>query len=933
MRTVLSVLACALFATAATTNAQQRMDQAYADKIAEFTTDDRFVNEWVDHLPESDSVPSPLEYFGTIIGDPSTLHYTSEIYGYLRAVADASPRVRIRSIGTTEENREMIEVIISSEQNLEDLEANRLRLNRLADPRLISEAEAQDVIRVTTPIYYITAGLHSPETGSPEMVMELTYRLAVEENNMIQAIRENVVFIFTPVAEPDGRDRVVDTYRYAASNEDVGPKLTYWGAYVAHDNNRDGFGLALKLTRNLLGSFLHWKPQVMHDLHESANYLYVSTGLGPYNEYIDPITIDEWHNLAHEEVSELTRKDMPGVYTHAFYNGWAANYLIWIANTRNSIGRFYETRGNSRPGTYELKLNDSATSRKWYRPNPPLEKTTWSLRNNTNYMQSGVLVALKYTADNATRFVENFYLKSRRALERGRDEAPFAWVFPTDQLRPIGTVNLINILIDQGLEVHQAREDLEWTSDEDTLSASAGSYVVRLDQPYSTLAHVLLDRQNFPKGADPPYDDTGWTLPLMHNVTFHKVEDASILEADMQLLSEHVRVDGGIEPGSGSFFIVNNSTDDNFSVFRFRLKNVAFFAAEDSFSVDDTKFNAGSFIIEKDGNGRNLSNRLDEVAVALGVTVHVMAERPKVSMHEVEVPRIGLIHTWVATPQDAGWWQIGFDKIGIPYDYLSEQDLTSTDLKDYDVLILPRTRASSQSLVAGNSRVGEPLPWKRSRDYPHIGHIDETSDARVGMGYDGLAKLKRFIEEGGVFITEGPTSAFPIDMALIRRVSIRRTPNLKARGSIVKTVRADSMSPILYGYGESLPAYFNQSPVFQVNKNVGGRTTPDWYKDEAWSAEVPRTVLEFAKEGINLSGMLTGESELTGKPAVLDVPVGEGHVILFAIRPFRRWNTQGSHALVFNTILHWNDLRVGWPERPSDDDEETPAVDHHWFEN
>ncbi|TDI70863.1 MAG: hypothetical protein E2O85_03095, partial [Bacteroidetes bacterium] len=412
MRIVLFFVACTFSIAATTSYAQQQMDEEYADKIAEFTTDDRFVNEWVDHLPASEDVPSPLQYFGTIIGDPTTLHYSSEIYSYLRAVADASPRVQVRSIGTTEESREMIEVIISSEENMQDLEENRMRLNRLADPRTITEEEAEELVAASTPIYYITAGLHSPETGSPEMVMELAYRLAVEENEMIQAIRENVVLIFIPVAEPDGRDRVVDTYRYAASNEDVGPRLTYWGAYVAHDNNRDGFGLALKLTRNVLGSFLHWKPQVMHDLHESGNYLYVSTGLGPYNEYIDPITIDEWHNLAYEEVSELTKRNMPGVYTHAFYNGWAANYLIWIANTRNSIGRFYETRGNSRPGTYELKLNDNATSRKWYRPNPPLEKTTWSLRNNTNYMQSGVLVALKYTADNASDFVENFYLKS-----------------------------------------------------------------------------------------------------------------------------------------------------------------------------------------------------------------------------------------------------------------------------------------------------------------------------------------------------------------------------------------------------------------------------------------------------------------------------------------------------------------------------------------
>ncbi|TDI75349.1 MAG: hypothetical protein E2O84_04480, partial [Bacteroidetes bacterium] len=458
--------------------AQDYLDDRYGQLIQEFTTSPRFMNDLVDHLPASETVPSPLEFFGTIIGDPTGLHNTTEIYRYLRAVADASDRVQIRSIGTSEEGREMIEVIVSSVENMSDLDANRTRLNRLADPRTLEEDEAQQLIASSTPIYYITAGLHSPETGSPEMVMELAYRLAVGESDMIQRIRENVVLVFTPVAEPDGRDRVVDIYKYAAANDSIGPNLTYWGAYVAHDNNRDGYGLALALTRNILDSFTYWKPQVMHDLHESANYLYVSTGLGPYNEHIDPITIDEWHKIAYEEVAELTKRDMPGVWTHAFYNGWAANYLIWIANTRNSTGRFYETLGNSKPGTYERKLNKSSTSRKWYRPNPPLEKVDWSLRNNTNYMQSGVLVALNYVAENATDFVENFYLKSKRSVQAGMDRAPYAWVIPEDQLRTVGTRDLIDLLRRQGLEVHRATDELTWMDDETELSASAGSYVI-----------------------------------------------------------------------------------------------------------------------------------------------------------------------------------------------------------------------------------------------------------------------------------------------------------------------------------------------------------------------------------------------------------------------------------------------------------------------
>lgn len=904
-------LALVLLLAAAPAYGQDQMDEEYGALIEEYTTNVRFSNHMVNHLPLSDTVPSPLEHFGTIIGAPGILHYSDEIYGYLRALADASPRVAIRTIGMTEEGREQIEVIIANEETMANLDEYRGYLNRLADPRTVTDDEAGEMIRQAKPIYYLTAGLHSPETGSPEMVMELAYRLAVSDAPMIQNIRDNIITVFTPLAEPDGRDRIVDIYRYRAENDGVGPSLTYWGAYAAHDNNRDGYGLALNLTRNILGTFNHWKPTLMHDLHESVSYLYTSTGLGPYNQWIDPITVDEWHNLAYEEVSELTRRNMPGVWTHAFYNGWAANYLIWMANTRNSAGKFYETFGNSIPETIERTLSNRQTSREWYRPNPPLEKTMWSLRNNTNYMQSGVLIALRYMADNRVEFVENFWIKSSNSLERGRTEAPFAWVIPREQLRHSGTTDLVNLLMDQGLEVHEADDEATW-SDETHLAE--GDFVIRADQPYNTLARVLLEKQDFPSGANAPYDDTGWTLSLAHNVTVHAVADSSILESPMTRVTDHVTASGGIS-GRGQWLVANHTTDDNFALLRFEMgADVEVLAAEEAFDHGDHSFNAGSYIIRGPVDG------LDELAERLEVPIRAFRDEPDVATHTVEVPRVGLIHTWTSTPQDAGWWHFAFDEIGIPYTYLSEQDL-SGDLSGFDVLILPRARSSSQALVRGNSRVGPALPWMPSEEYPHIGKIDQTEDQRLGMGYDGLGNLTDWIEAGGVFITTGSSAAFPIDMGITRRISIRETRNLQARGSLVRTTVDDS-SPITYGYTGDIPMYFSAGPVFSINKSLGDARTPDWYKDEAWMAEVPRTVVSFAKEDIKMTGMLEGEGELTGTPAVVDVPVGEGHVVLFAGRPVRRWNTHGNHALVLNTILHWNDLRTGWPERPAPDEED-----------
>lgn len=917
---------------------ERALDEAYAEKIREYTTDERFLSDLVDHLPASDGVPSPLDHFGTIIGAPEILHTTEEIHGYMRALAQASPRVVVRGIGTTEEMREMIEVIVADEATIEDLESHRAALNRLADPRGLDDEEARRLILGTKPIYYFTAGLHSPETGPPEMVMELAYRLAVGESPMIRNIRERVITVIVPVTEPDGRDRMVDTYRYRKANRDVGPSLRYWGKYVAHDNNRDGNGFGLALTRNILDAYLHWKPTVMHDLHESGYFLYTSTGSGPYNERIDALTIDEWHNLAHEEVTELTKRGMPGVWTHAFYTGWAANYLMWIANTRNSIGRFYETLGNGGADTREREIPDRATSREWYRPNPPLEKVVWSLRNNTNYMQSGALVALGYTADHAEEMLETFWLRGKRAVERGRSEAPHAWVIPREQRRRIAAAELVNLLHRQGIEVHVAAGSPGPAAEpepageaepgaepergaEDGPRVRQGDYLVRMDQPYRNLVQILLAEQNFPEDATPPYDDTGWTLPYLYGVEATPIDDPAILAAPMRSLVRPIALAGRLAGTGSSVYVVSNTTDDQVAMLRFRLSDVRMEAAESAFEAGGRRYPAGSFLIPTDGNPSDLEERLAAEARELGLEVQGVPARPEVPTHDLEPPRIGLVHTWVATPQDAGWWRLAFDLRGIPYTHLSEQDLGTADLSSFDVLILPSHRASPQELVRGTTEAGPPVPWRGSAEYPALGRIDETDDVRRGMGYEGLLALQRFLERGGVLIAEGSATRFPVQMGLTRRVEIESPAGLVARGTVLRTAVADTASPIAYGYPETFASYYNQMPVFDVDDEVGGSGVPDWLKDETWELEVPRTVLRFAEDDVLMSGMLRGETGIAGTPAVVDVPVGEGHVVLFATRPFWRLETYGSHALVFNTLLHWNDLRAGWPERPEEEEE------------
>src|SRR6266850_3818966 len=314
---LMAIILCVFFApflladgeSAAGRDPKQPVDEAYTAKMKKYTTEPFFTSPLVNYLPASKNVPTPEAVLGDVAGAPGILPYAADVYKYMRMLEKASPRVKVFSIGTTEEGREMIAVAVSSEENLKKLEENRAKLAKLADPRTLqmNDAEADKIVAQAAPVYYITGTIHSTETGAPTALMELAYRLAVDESAYVKEIRDGMITLITPVVEVDGRDRMVDLYKWhlAHPNENY-PNLIYWGHYVAHDNNRDAMGLSLKLTKNVLKTYVDWKAQVLHDLHESVAYLYDNTvGDGPYNAWIDPILADEWQMIGYNNVNEM----------------------------------------------------------------------------------------------------------------------------------------------------------------------------------------------------------------------------------------------------------------------------------------------------------------------------------------------------------------------------------------------------------------------------------------------------------------------------------------------------------------------------------------------------------------------------------------------------------------------------------------------------
>jgi hypothetical protein len=969
----------------------QPIDEGYTQKIHEYTTEPFFSSPLVDYLPASTTVPTPKAVLGDIAGAPGKLPYSQDVYRYMRMLEKASRRVKVYSIGATEEGREMIAVAVSSEANMSKLEENRARLARLADPRTINmdDAEAERLVAASTPIYYITGTIHSSETGAPTALMELAYRLAVDESPYIKAIRDGVITLITPIVEVDGRDRMVDTYNWhlAHPNEGLLP-LIYWGHYVAHDNNRDAMGMTLKLTQNVAKTFLTWKAQVLHDLHESVPYLYDNTvGDGPYNAWIDPILTDEWQLMGWNNVSEMTKFGMPGVFTHGTFDTWSPGYLMFIGASHNGISRLYETFGNDGADTVERTLSPEEYSRTWYLQNPPLPKARWSQRNNNNYEETGLLTALSYFSANSKLFLHNFYLKSKRSIQKPRTSGPAAYVFPAGDPRPGAQAELLRTLQLQGCEISRATAPFSVTvkkkkvqpegADQKTAAAPVpkpaedkkksepqtetrqfptGSYVVRMDQPYSRIADMLLDYQywspNDPQKA--VYDDTGWTFGELGDIQVVRVTDVTVLDAPMERVNGEVRAAGGMK-GSGSVYVINHNTDTALMTLRYRFKEAAMEAAEEPFEASGQKFNRGSFIV------RNVNGaELERAASELGLQVLAAASAPPVKSHTIKAARIAMMHTWLST-QDEGWWRLALDNLKVPYHYISTQDVAKdNNLKaKYDVILFAPVGAGNPiAIIQGMPMWGNPLPWKTTSLTPNLGKIDSTDDVRPGLGWSGVANLQIFVRSGGLLISVTDTAKFAVTTGFTPGVSIQPAQHLKVTGSILRSKFVDSASPIAYGYGDGLSIYTYEGPIFNVSSLIGGgrRSTeerlrptgrgtvddpdtpqgrlvaeaPEEPHAETWQSlpvtdeqrrdgiDVippryrPRVVLRYGDaKDLLVSGLLEAGAEIAQHAAVIDVPVGNGHVVLFSNNPIWRGETQGSYFLVFNAILNFDNLNAG----------------------
>jgi hypothetical protein len=541
-------------------------------------------------------------------------------------------------------------------------------------------------------------------------------------------------------------------------------------------------------------------------------------------------------------------------------------------------------------------------------------------------------------------------------------------VLPADAAELNRQLQLLNVLKLQHVEVQQLSAAVTSSvppakrGDKPTTQTfPAGSYVVRLDQPYSRVADALLDKQYWAPD-DPqkhPYDDTGWSFTQLFNVKAVRLTDAAILKAPMTPVADLDQASGKISGagsvGSGSIYAIANTGQTSLLPLVYALKQAHVETTEKAFDAEGKHFGAGSLLI----------TQADEPSLAatlrkLSLDATRLSASPSVATHPAAAPRIAFMHTWLGT-QTEGWWRLAFDKAGIPFSYISTQTAASEgDLRGkYDVIVFaPVGRSSSQDIINGLPKWGNALPWQKSEITPNLGLLDSTPDMREGLGYDGLAHLQTFVEKGGLLITCEDTAQFAIDTGLAPGVSVASN-DARVVGSVLNSVFVAPSSPIANGYGAGLPVMSANGMVFNVSNTLGrqgGRLLMDPYehrptgrggpddsditqgrqlaepevlpKQQPWQPKQlnedqmrnnvqvipvqyrPEVILRFSEQKtLLLSGLLDKAGSIAERAIVVNAHLGAGNVLLFANNPVYRGETIGSYNLVFNAILNYDHLR------------------------
>jgi hypothetical protein len=872
---------------------------------------------------QAQSVAKPSETLGFDPADDRKLADWAQITTYFKKLDASSDRVELKELGQSTLKRPYLVAFISSEANIKNLAKIRENQRKLADPRLIgSDAERQQLIAETPAIVAITCSIHSTEIVASQMSMELAYRLASDNSKATKEILDKTLLLLVPSVNPDGIDIVTHWYQKTLGTKYEGtapPELYHY--YTGHDNNRDWFMLTQVETQMLSKLFWQeWFPEIVYDVHQqgaTGSRMCVPPFFDPSNPNIDPLILRQVGAIGYRMATKLMAAGFKGIVTNSTYDTWWHGGLRSAPYYHNAVGILTEAASVRIATPIEIRREQLRSPTRGL-PDPLQTATnfpsvweggSWRMRDICEMELITTRTALEEAALHKEELLTNFVNVAKQAIEAGKSDSPYAYIVPAEQLDKPTADKMIEILLQQGVEVHRAKSEFEINGKK----YGAGSYIVLLAQPYRANVKCLFEAQKYPDRrvypggpAEPPYDVAGWTLPMQMGVNY--VEAGSRFEVDVE---KTTKTDlGEINPlalidvwlNSPAMTLYKSAAAND----AFATAN-AFFKVEDlvrkamiwrtkeELMVDNQKIPAGSFFfrVKPKANVQKSARRKKE-KLAMKKAGLEGIDLDKIAAPFMP-PRLALYKSATGS-MDEGWTRWVLDQFKFDYKSLLDADIRAGNLKDkFDVIILPDI--STNQIIQGN----------RAGSYPE--------EFTGGITEEGAANLKAFVAAGGVLICFDSSCEFAMtrfDLPVKNVLAGLASDQFYAPGSIFRAV-VDTQSPIAYGMPQEADFYFTAGrrggfDEADTNRNPQENQRPRAPQVRALAFEITdasraRSVARYLDGNPLRSGWLLGPQYIAGKSALVDVSLGKGRVVLFGFRPQHRGQTWGTFKLIFNSIL------------------------------
>ena len=842
--------------------------------------------------PAQAQITTPEQFFGFQLGADRKMARWDKIVDYFSTLEKQSGgRMKVVNMGPTTMGNPFLAVYISSPANLQRLERLRQINATFSDPRGHTEDEIKRLLPEGKAIICQSMSLHATEIGGSQMAPELAFDLLSRKDEETQRILDNVVFIEVPSFNPDGQIMVTDWYNKTLGTPFEGGNIPYlYHKYVGHDNNRDAFQTNMVESQYMAKIlFRDWVPQAYVDHHHMGSYnarIYLPPYAEPIRPYGDPLIWRElsWYggHMAYKE----EQADLSGIINGAVYSGWGHFGFHWITPFHNIAGMLTESASAKLASPLYIlpdQLKGGPRNLPTYEPETifpnPWPGGWWHLRDIVERQKVSAWAVLDLAARNRETVLWNAYLKAKRQTERGAAGKPAAYVISANQHDRLTAQLMIDKLLVQGVEIHQAPKSFDTSTG---TTYPAGSYVIALAQPKMGLIRNLLGRTFYPdnewtrnKDGSPmrPYDMSTDTMDEFMGVRVDPIDEPV---PGLHKLTGPARKPGTVAGGAHAYLLDGRLNESFKAVNELLEKGIAVRRVDKP--AQSTR--AGDFIVAG-GTAAVLSAITKDTSVDFNPAPTSPGES-----HEVKRFRIGMYQRYSGGNIDEGWTRWLLEQFRFPATPLMDAEIKKGDLNDkYETIIIPDDQAATiagerSAARAGGGEGGGP----QTQNYP--------PEYRSGIGTEGIAALKAFVEKGGTLITLGQATGFAISrlgVGVRNVLADKSTKEFWCPGSTLK-VKVNNMNPLAYGMPQdALAVYLSGNPAFDVN--------PSEHNENF------EVIVRYGARDILQSGWLVGEDALTNKAAMVSAKLGKGRVVLIGFRAQHRAQTYGTFKLLFNALI------------------------------